>query len=184
MPGPRDIHALRLGFAACVVTLAFAVPAGADEARQSRDDAWWTGSLLAPSANTLPTGHILIETYVFDTRPYGRIDAHGDLHDMPRDNNYGSLTYLSYGLTDDVTIGMVPHFGFKKPAHGPDSTGIGIGDVSVQAQYRLTQFKEGGWMPTTAINIQESLPIGRYDRLDNKPSDGFGSGAYATTLSF
>jgi hypothetical protein len=58
-----------------------------------------------------------------------------------------------------------------------------VGDVSVQAQYRLTKYKPGGWMPTTAINIQESLPIGRYDRLDNKPSDGFGSGAYATTLS-
>ncbi len=29
--------------------------------RQSRDDAWWTGPMLAPSAATLPRGHFLIE---------------------------------------------------------------------------------------------------------------------------
>ena len=29
--------------------------------RQSLDDAWWTGPMLAPSAATLPQGHFLIE---------------------------------------------------------------------------------------------------------------------------
>jgi hypothetical protein len=30
-------------------------------ARQSLDDAWWTGPMLAPSAATLLQGHFLIE---------------------------------------------------------------------------------------------------------------------------
>jgi hypothetical protein len=29
--------------------------------RQSLDDAWWTGSMLAPSGSTLLQGHFLIE---------------------------------------------------------------------------------------------------------------------------
>lgn len=47
-------------------------------------------------------------------------------------------------------------------------------------QYRLTQFQRGSWVPTFSINLQESLPVGRYDRLQ-RPSDGFGSGAWTTT---
>jgi hypothetical protein len=31
--------------------------------RQSLDDAWWTGPMLAPSAATLPRGHFLIEPF-------------------------------------------------------------------------------------------------------------------------
>ena len=34
--------------------------------RQSLDDAWWTGPMLAPSAATLPRGHFLIEPYLYD----------------------------------------------------------------------------------------------------------------------
>ena len=34
--------------------------------RQSLDDAWWTGPMLAASANTVPKGHFLIEPYLDD----------------------------------------------------------------------------------------------------------------------
>jgi hypothetical protein len=30
--------------------------------------------------------------------------------------------------------------------------------------------------------LQETLPTGRHDRLDTRPNDGFGNGAYATTV--
>jgi hypothetical protein len=61
------------------------------------------------------------------------------------------------------------------------SAGIGFGDLTVQAQYRLHLFHEGSWIPTTSVNLQETFPTGRYDQLD-RASDGFGSGAYTTTL--
>jgi len=34
--------------------------------RQSLDDAWWSGPMLAPSAATLPRGHFLVEPYFYD----------------------------------------------------------------------------------------------------------------------
>lgn len=40
---------------------------------ESLRDAWWTGPLLAPSAATLPHGHIYIESYMYDRSP----DGHG-----------------------------------------------------------------------------------------------------------
>jgi len=139
--------------------------------RQSLDDAWWTGPMLAPSASTLPRGHILIESYLYDVTA-----AHV--------NGFGSLTYMNYGLVDRVTVGLIPTAGFNAVNNGASSSGVGMGDLSVQAQYRLTKFRDDSWIPTTSVAVQEAIPTGKYDRLGERPSDGMGSGAYTTTLSF
>lgn len=137
--------------------------------RQSLDDAWWTGPMLANSAATLPRGHFLIEPYVYDAS-------------SPHADSFGSLTYMLYGLTDRLTIGLVPVLGYNRVHGRGDSSGIGPGDVSVQAQYRLTEFHEGSALPTISLMLQETLPTGKYDRLGQRPGDGLGSGATTTTL--
>jgi hypothetical protein len=139
--------------------------------RQSLDDAWWTGPMLAPSAATLPRGHFLIEPYLYDV-----IGADS--------NGFGSLTYVNYGLVDRVTVGLIPTAGFNKVSNGPSSSGVELGDLTLQTQYRLTKFHEGSWIPTTSVAVQETLPTGKYDRLGDRPSDGLGSGAFTTTLAF
>lgn len=144
-------------------------PGAAPVQRQALDDAWWTGPMLAASAGTLPQGHFLVEPYLYDVI-------------SPRADGFGSLTYINYGLTDRLTIGMIPTFGFNRVSGGLDSSHVGIGDVSVQAQWRLTQFDPDSGLPTMSINVQESLPTGKYDRLGDRPSDGQGSGAHTTTL--
>ena len=57
--------------------------------RQSLDDAWWSGPMLAPSAATLPRGHFLIEPYLYDV-----IADHS--------NGFGSLI-CQRGEPSDVT---------------------------------------------------------------------------------
>ena len=151
--------------------------------REALADAWWTGPMLAPSAGTLPRGHLLVEPYVFDVMQYGSYDRAGVLQPVTHSNTYGSLTYIVYGLTDRVSVGLIPTFGINTVDGGPSSSGIRAGDLSLQAQYRLTQFREGGWMPTTSINVEETLPTGTYDRLGDNPSNGFGSGVHTTTVS-
>lgn len=145
---------------------ALAQDAGAS--RQSREDAWWTGPMLANSAETLPRGHVLVEPYVYDVMTDGN-------------DGFGSRAYMLYGLTDDLTVGAIPIIGYNGLHHGPNSSGIGGGDQIVQAQYRLTRFHEGSWFPTLAIQLQEALPTGRYKRLA-RAADGMGGGAWATTL--
>jgi hypothetical protein len=156
----------------------------ADVARQSLEDAWWTGPVLAPSAATLPHGHILIEPYLYDVTVQGRFDSQGVRHSAAHSNGFRSLTYMLYGLTDRATIGLIPTAGYNTVSGGPSSSGPGLGDVSLQAQYRLTQFHAESWIPTTSVVVQETFPSGKYDRLGNRPSDAFGSGAYTTTLGF
>jgi hypothetical protein len=151
---------------------------------QPLNDAWWTGPLLAPSANTLPPGHVLIEPYLYDVISQGFYDSSGTRHSTPHVNGFGSLTYINYGLANRFTVGLIPVFGYNQVSRGRDSTHIDVGDLTVQGQYRLHLFHEGSWMPTTSIAVQEVIPIGKYDKLGERPSDGLGGGAYITTLCF
>lgn len=138
--------------------------------RQSLQDAWWTGPLLANSANTLPRGHFLVEPYIYDVI-------------SPHTHSFGSRAYVEYGLVNRFTVGLIPIVGYNKVGNGPSSSGMQLGDVSLLAQYRLTQFREHHWVPTTAIQVQQAFPTGRYDRLGTRPSDGLGLGVYTTTVA-
>jgi len=152
----------------------------ADE--EAREDAWWTGPMLAPSAATLPQGHALLEPSVFDEISNGHFDSGGDRHIGPYEHDLGSLTYILYGLTDRVTAGLVPRLLYNEPAGAPNSAGIGLGDVTLQAVYGLTQYQDGSSIPAIAAVLQETLPTGSYERLA-RPSDGAGAGAYTTGLA-
>ncbi|MBO9560551.1 MAG: transporter [Caulobacter sp.] len=171
----------RAALAGTLLAALAAAPAFASDARQAVSDAWWTGPILASGASPLPKGHALIEPYLYDAKPYGAIDGDGHRRDVPDADTYGSLTYLLYGVTDTFTAGVIPRFGYAKTGAG-SSSGVQLGDFTVQGQYRLTQWKEARRTPTISVLLQETLPTGRYDRLDDRPHDGFGSGAYATTL--
>lgn len=149
---------------------------------QSREDAWWTGPMLAPSGATLPAGHWLIEPYLFDVMSDGHFDRQGAHHAGPYEHDLGSLTYVLYGLTDRLTVGMIPRFGYNEPAGAPNSSAPGVGDFTLQAGYGLTQYHDGRYVPAIALVVQETLPTGRYERLA-RPSDGFGSGAYQTAFN-
>ena len=160
-------------FTAILAGLAFGqqLPtAPSSTSRQSMQDAWWTGPLLANSASTLPRGHFLVEPYLYDVIG-------------PHTHAFGSRAYIEYGLIDRFTVGLIPIIGYNKVGNGISSSGIQLGDVSLLAQYRLMTFHEHSWVPTTAIQIQQAFPTGKYDQLGTHPSDGLGAGSYATMLA-
>ncbi len=163
----------RRHFASLLASLSLlaAVPAIAADVppRQSLDDAWWTGPIIANSAATLPQGHYLIEPYFFDVISD---DA----------ESFGSLTFMLYGVTDKLTVGLVPVFGYNKGGDGTRSAGPGVADSSVLLQYRLRQYQEGSSLPAVSLQVQHNLPTGKYDQLDPGSADGFGGGAHSTLL--
>ncbi len=150
---------------------------------QSRDDAWWTGPLLAASAGTLTPGHVLFEPYVFDAIPQGHYDNEGKRRPVPHANDFGSQSYLLYGLAEKVGVGLIPRLAYNDPGEGRGSSKVALGDLTLQAQYGLTQARAGSWIPTTALVLQETLPLGKYDRLGDRPANGVGAGVYSTNLA-
>jgi len=151
--------------------------------RHPMNSAWWTGPMLANTAATAPRGHYLIETYLYDVTTQGRFASNGARHSASHANGYGSLTYIVYGFTDTLSLGLIPIGGYNEESDGPSSAGVGQGDLTLQAQRRLTQLQPCRWIPTISIAVQETLPTGKYDRLGNRPSNGFGAGAYTTNLA-
>ena len=154
--------------AALILCISMTPALAEDGARQSLDDAWWTGPILANSAHTLPQGHALIENYLFD-------DIQG------AGNSYRSYNYLLYGLTDRWTVGLIPVGGIN--AGNGRTARWGMNDLTLQLQYGLTAFDPESGTPDIALAAREIFPTGRYDRLTNANA-GFGGGAYATTLAF
>lgn len=163
--------------------VALASAAWAEAPRQAAEDAWWTGPLLAPGAGNLPVGHALIEPYFFDVVAMGSYDGNGERVAAPRAHYYGSQTYILYGLTDALTVGVLPRFGFHDRGARGRSSQIGVGDLGVIAQVGLTRFDDERGIPALAINVSQTLPIGNYDQLGDRPADGFGSGAFTTALA-
>ena len=170
---------------ACVVlslgSLARPALAPADD-RQSRDDAWWTGPLLAASAATLPQGHWLFEPYLFNVITTGSIDAEGHHHPATPAHDFGSQSYIIYGLTDRLAVAVLPRFAFNEPSGAPSSSHVGFGDLTVQAQYGLTRYQEGSYVPAMSVVLAETFPTGQFDHLE-RASDAFGSGVYSTSLA-
>ena len=154
------------------------------EMRHPMTDAWFTGPMLANTAATAPRGHYLIEPYLYDVITQGAYGANGVRHSTPHENGYGTLTYLIYGLTDRIGVGMLPTAGYNTMRDQPSSSGPGLGDQTVQIQRRFTQFQPCGRIPTISLALQETLPTGQYDRLGSRPTNGRGAGAYTTNPEF
>jgi hypothetical protein len=169
-------------FRLCTACALIAASAAAAAAAQSREDAWWTGPLLAANAATLPQGHLLFEPYFFDVITNGYFDASGARHSTPRDHAFGSQSYVLYGITDRVSAGFIPRFAYNMPAGEANSSGVGFGDLTMQVAYGLSSFRDGERTPDLSVVVQETLPTGRYDRL-TRQADGFGAGAYTTALA-
>jgi hypothetical protein len=154
------------------------------EQRHPMNDAWWTGPMLANTPATAPRGHFLIETYVYDVTTQGTYTRSGARQSVPHANSYGTLTYLIYGLSDKTGFGLIPTAGYNTASAEPSSTGPGFGDLTMLLQRRLTTFQACRWLPIISVAVEQTLPTGRYDRLGNRPNDGYGAGAYVTNPEF
>jgi hypothetical protein len=160
---------------------AFAVSQIPCAARHPMNDAWFTGPMLANTAATAPRGHFLIEPYLYDVTTQGNYDAKGVRRSEPHGNSYGSLTYLIYGLTDRLAIGLMPTAGYNTVTGSLSSAGPGVGDLTLLLQRRLTEFRPCGHVPIVSVALEQTLPTGKYDNLGNRFSNGLGQGVYTTT---
>jgi len=184
----KRFPSLALRAAICAIGIGASAMAGAasqsgTSPQEGMGEAWWTGPLLAPNAATLPQGHWLIEPYVYDIMTYGRFDRDGTLRSAGAAHDFGSQSYIEYGLVDRLTLGLIPRLGVHESSAGQDSSDFTVGDTTLQAAFGLTQFHQGSYVPATALVIQETFPTGKYDRLDGRTDGALGSGAYSTTVA-
>lgn len=144
------------------------------------EDAWWTGPMLANTAETAPRGHYLLEPYLYDVSTQGTFAANGARRSASHANNVGNLTYIVYGLSDTWGVGVIPTGGYNQLS---SSSSSGFGDLTLQAQHRLTHFRPCRHVPTLSIAVQQTLPTAKYDRLGSEEAAGLGAGAFTTNAA-
>lgn len=148
--------------------------------RQAMDDALFIGPLVAPNGQALPKGHWNIEPYLSGGIEYGEYGDNWGHHSNHNSYAIRQTTLLQYGLTDRISIGLLPQFGYNLASRGPSSRGPQIGDLTLRGQYMVHKYQEGGWLPTISIGLDQTVPTGKYDDLGNNPNDGIGGGVAVT----
>lgn len=142
---------------------------------------WLTGPLLAPNGQTIPKGHINFETYGFFTDSYGLYNSHGRVIKIPDTYTLNITPLVSIGLSDsfDIQFSLPYYFNEKKSqsANAP-------ADVAAIVGYQVYRQKEGHWLPSLKLSIQETFPTGLYRNLraSKLGTDATGAGSYQTTI--
>jgi hypothetical protein len=152
--------------------------------RQALDEAWFTGPLDAPNPTPIPVGHFYAEPYLLGAIVYGAYDGEWNVHRLAH-NDYSiiSSTLLETGIFQNVSLAVLPEFGYNTSGTAENSSGIRCGDFQVRLKWMLHQFKEGSWMPTLTLAAMEVFPTGSYDNLGSRRANGFGSGAYTSRFA-
>jgi hypothetical protein len=159
-------------------------PTSSPSYRQSLDEAWFTGPLDAPNPTPIPVGHFYAEPYLLGTIIYGAYDGEWNVHRLAH-NNYSiiSSTLLETGIFQNVSLAVLPEFGYNIAGEGENSSGIRFGDFQVRLKFMLHQFKEGSWIPTLTLAAMQVFPTGSYDNLGSRRANAFGSGAYTSRFA-
>jgi hypothetical protein len=146
---------------------------------------WFTGSLLAPLGEVVPSGHFEIDFYNLLTIETGEYNKNWRVDDIPNFYSYTPQIYGYFGITSWMDIQIVPQLAVNW-TEGKNS--VGFGDLYIAFDFQLYSSENEGWFPGVKLSVGELLPTGKYQRLDPHKLDtdqtGFGSYITFVTLTF
>ena len=141
---------------------------------------WYAGPLLTPGAHNVPPGHYVLQAYLFVQDTHAVFNKDRRSQDIPDIWSVRPVMLFQMGWLSrlDFSISMQ---GFYKTQSGKDT--FYFGDTSLGWGVQLQ--KEKPYRPAIRFSITESLPTGRYDKLNPAKNgiDATGSGAYTTTFA-
>jgi hypothetical protein len=148
--------------------------------KETMEEGWFTGPLVAPAADPNKPGQWVIEPYLLSNINYGTFGRNMNIARSPH-NTYtlSSMWFIKYGLTDRLSWFMFPSFGYTL-GHDSNSSSVHFGDFKTGLQYTFYQFQPDSWIPTISFALSEIFPTGQYDDLGTHPHDAFGLGSFQT----
>lgn len=143
---------------------------------------WFTGSLLAPTAVSIPVGHQNYQPYLFITDNVGVYNNRSHIVHETQTHTTSPMMIYSQGLADRLDYQLTAPYDFN--SQNPQSTS-GLSDITLLLGYQLLYDHDNSWKPSVRLTVSEIFPTGRYTNLDpNKPAvDATGAGSYQTGLS-
>jgi hypothetical protein len=163
--------------------LVAAVMPAAVLAAPTHGEANFTGPLVTPAVNTLPTNTINVEPYLIHTNTRGWYDGGGNRHaEKPTARQWQVAVPVIYGLTDNISVQLTLNAA-RTSVDGQHSDGLRVADSLLRLQTRLKAPEADGTGLVLAASIAQRLPTGQYHHLDTNLLNGMGTGAMRTTLA-
>jgi hypothetical protein len=166
-------------------TLAFLVTSAlfGSSAMASDSSFNFTGPLLTPNPQTLPQGVFVVEPYLMQYKSESYYDSKGNEQtSRPGVRQWQTLIPMFYGVTNRFQVQA--SLGAAHAMSGGSSTsGWGITDTTVGAQYLLLAPGADKKGPAVSVNYSHRFPTGKYDQLDENPLNALGNGANVDTFS-
>jgi hypothetical protein len=143
----------------------------------------FTGPLLTPNPMNLPKGTLVVEPYLMQYRSDSAYDSKGNEKSSGSGvRQWQTLVPVFYGVTDRFQVQA--SFGAAHAMSGGSSTsGWGITDTTIGAQYLLLAPDADKKGPAISVNYSHRFPTGTYDQVDENPLNAIGNGAQVDTFS-
>ncbi len=144
---------------------------------------WFTGPLLAPSAVTIPPGHINIEPYFFVVANTGRYNHHWKPVKIKTFWNNFFQPLIQFGIVSWMDFQCSPTL-FYNYTKGAAKWAIGDMPVGIDFQLYHSRGSITDWMTAVRLTFKETLPIGKYQKLDpaKRGTDVGGGGSWQTAF--
>ena len=140
-------------------------------------DPYYTGSLLSPSPAAPKQGLLAFEPYVLYTTNPGTFSPRGGLSPVATEGTaLQTFTLIKYGITDNVSIELLPQSSWNFSSRGFDS-GSEFSDFPVELEYLVTRQDKRTGKPSITLSAGIVFPTGKYQNLYNG-FDGSGTGTY------
>jgi hypothetical protein len=148
---------------------------------------WFTGPLLAPSAQVITVGHYDIQPYLYAYATTGKYNNDWDTRDLSTQWTLEEQTLFQVGLTEWMDFQFIPS-GYW--AYRSGQTNWGLTDWAFQLDFQLhtDELPHKSWLPSIRFTLRETIPVGKYRNLraSKQGTDigGLGSWATAAQISF
>lgn len=141
----------------------------------------FTGTLLAEYAENIEPGDFAVESYFIFKRELGFYNAHSQLV-KDRNNHIDYwLCSLETGITKNIDVSLYLSAYYSSAA---GKTAFNYGDMILLFGFQLARDKKNCWVPDVRVQIGETFPTGKYDRLglEMKYANATGTGSYETYM--
>lgn len=141
---------------------------------------WYAGPLLTPSAHNVPPGEYVIQPYLFVTKTFAEFNGNRKSVNIPDIWTVNPLFLFQMGWLSWLDFTVVVQ-GIYNNQSGNDT--FYWGDTEVE--WGIPLMIESPYKPAVRFTVSETLPTGRYEKLNPKKGgiDATGSGTYLTNLS-
>lgn len=140
---------------------------------------WFAGPLFTPNATTVDPKHPGIEPVIIVSNTYGKYDSSWHLESTP--NLLSIIPYVDFqaGINEKIAFEIIA-LAAKNFCKGTTSTHFK--DTILRIGYQIANDIPHSWVPDFRILLQETLPTGKYQKLNPRKygTDCTGQGAYQT----